>query len=97
MTPHLDGGGQAVDRPKGEWVRYSTPTRRRRFAVCLPGLPDLVHRDVTAGSFRRKRDFRNCLSHDPRRAPRLLGGLPPLSRSKCTGRWAVRFRQPPHR
>ena len=39
--------GQAVIAPKGEWVRYSTPSGAEYVAVCLPGFsPDTVHRDA---------------------------------------------------
>ena len=40
--------GQAVVTPKGEWVRYSTPSAdgAEYIAVCLPAFsPSTVHRD----------------------------------------------------
>ncbi len=40
--------GQAVLAPKGEWVRYSTPTAdgAEYIAVCVPAFsPQIVHRD----------------------------------------------------
>ena len=40
--------GQAVIAPKGEWVRYSSPTDggAEYVAICLPAFsPDSVHRD----------------------------------------------------
>ena len=40
--------GQAVLVPKGEWVRYSTPSEvgAEYLAVCLPACsPEMVHRD----------------------------------------------------
>ena len=40
--------GQAVVAPRGEWVRYGTPTAEgaEYVAVCLPAFaPALVHRD----------------------------------------------------
>ena len=40
--------GQAVIAPKGEWVRYSSPTESgaEYIAVCLPAFnPGIVHRD----------------------------------------------------
>jgi len=44
--------GQAVIAPKGEWVRYSTPTEEgaEYVAVCLPAFwLDGAHRDADAG------------------------------------------------
>ncbi|WP_447976560.1 cupin domain-containing protein [Candidatus Nitrospira bockiana] len=43
--------GQAVIVPRGEWVRYSTPTDGAEYiAVCLPAFsPDTVHRDRAGG------------------------------------------------
>jgi|SRR5579875_2778563 len=41
--------GQAVITPKGEWVRYSTPSPdgAEYIAVCLPAFsPETVHRDA---------------------------------------------------
>ncbi len=40
--------GQAVHAPKGEWVRYSSPSKEgaEYIAVCVPAFsPDTVHRD----------------------------------------------------
>lgn len=50
---HEDGAtdvhaGQAIIAPKGEWVRYSTPTAdgAEYVAICIPAFsPDTVHRD----------------------------------------------------
>jgi quercetin dioxygenase-like cupin family protein len=40
------GEGQAVHAPRGEWVRYSTPSGAEYVAVCVPAFsPDTVHRD----------------------------------------------------
>lgn len=42
------GPGQAVFAPKGEWVKYSTPSKdgARYIAVCIPAFtPATVHRD----------------------------------------------------
>ncbi len=41
--------GQAVHAPRGEWVRYSTPSPEgaEYVAVCLPAFsPETVHRDA---------------------------------------------------
>jgi mannose-6-phosphate isomerase-like protein (cupin superfamily) len=41
-------GGEAVITPKGQWVRYSTPSSEgaEYIAICLPAFsPDTVHRD----------------------------------------------------
>ena len=40
-------GGQAVWAPKGQWVRYSTPSEGATYvAICLPAFsPATVHRD----------------------------------------------------
>lgn len=43
------GAGQAIHAPRGEWVRYSTPTPEgaQYVAVCLPAFaPESVHRDA---------------------------------------------------
>jgi len=40
--------GEAVIAPKGQWVRYSSPSEAgaEYIAVCLPAFdPDIVHRD----------------------------------------------------
>lgn len=42
------GAGQAVIAPRGEWVRYSSPSEggAEYIAICLPAFsPDIVHRD----------------------------------------------------
>ncbi len=42
------GAGQAVKAPRGEWVRYSTPSAggAEYVAVCIPAFsPATVHRD----------------------------------------------------
>ena len=46
------GAGQAVIAPKGEWVRYSTPSLEgaEYIAVCMPAFsPSTVHRDGSDG------------------------------------------------
>ncbi len=45
---HQVSAGQAIIAPKGEWVRYSTPTGGCEYiAVCLPAFsPDTVNRDT---------------------------------------------------
>ncbi len=49
-TETLDvAAGQAVIAPKGEWVRYSSPSEDGAdyVAICLPAFsPDTVHRDA---------------------------------------------------
>jgi mannose-6-phosphate isomerase-like protein (cupin superfamily) len=49
---HVDvGASQAVIAPKGEWVRYSTPSPEgaEYIAVCIPAFsPGTVHRDGSA-------------------------------------------------
>jgi mannose-6-phosphate isomerase-like protein (cupin superfamily) len=45
---HDVGAGQAIIAPRGEWVRYSTPSPEgaEYIAVCLPAFsPQTVHRD----------------------------------------------------
>ncbi len=46
---HDVAAGQAVIAPRGQWVRYSTPSPEgaEYVAVCLPAFsPDTVHRDA---------------------------------------------------
>lgn len=47
--PHDVLAGQAVIVPRGQWVRYSTPSAEgaEYIAVCLPAFsPQTVHRDA---------------------------------------------------
>jgi quercetin dioxygenase-like cupin family protein len=47
--PQDVSAGQAVVAPRGQWVRYSTPTPEgaEYIAVCLPAFsPEIVHRDA---------------------------------------------------
>ncbi len=47
--PHDVLAGQAVIAPRGQWVRYSTPSPEgaEYIAVCLPAFsPETVHRDA---------------------------------------------------
>lgn len=45
---HIVKAGEAVITPKGEWVKYSTPSAEgaEYIAICLPAfLPSMAHRD----------------------------------------------------
>jgi mannose-6-phosphate isomerase-like protein (cupin superfamily) len=67
------GTGQAVIAPRGEWVRYGTPSAggAEYLAVCVPAFsPETVHRDPewAAHSLHRPRPAPGCPScHGPSR------------------------------